>query len=46
MGDRRRGRAQLQTKEASEWWETLTATERAWAQAYQRDGSRLAELQR
>lgn len=33
-------------RKAREWWEALTATERAWADAYARDGSRLAELQR
>lgn len=32
--------------QAREWWEALDATERAWAQAYAREGSRLAELRR
>ena len=36
----------MSDRKAVEWWETLTATEQAWADAYARDGSRLAELRR
>ena len=33
-------------RKVREWWEALDATERAWADAYARAGSRLAELRR
>lgn len=36
----------MSDRKAREWWEALTATERAWADAYACDGSRLAELRR
>lgn len=35
----------MSDRRAREWWEALTATEHAWADAYAREGSRLAELQ-
>lgn len=31
-------------RQAREWWHALTETERAWADAYARRGSRLADL--
>ena len=31
---------------AEQWWEALSATERAWAAAYQREGSLLASFQK
>ena len=34
----------MSDRRAREWWETLTATERAWADAYGRERSRLAEF--
>ncbi len=33
-------------RQAEEWWETLTATERVWADAYARRDARLAGLTR
>lgn len=35
----------MSDRKAREWWEALTATERPWAQAYHREGSRLASFQ-
>lgn len=34
----------MSERRAREWWDTLTGTERAWADAYGRRTSRLAEL--
>lgn len=36
----------MSDRRAEEWWEALTATERAWADAYALNGSRLEALRR
>lgn len=38
------GLSYMSDRRAAEWWETLTATERAWADAYARRLSRLESL--
>jgi hypothetical protein len=34
----------MSERKAQEWWDALTATEQAWADAYALRGSRLADL--